>query len=66
MNGVAATTMGHTLPDMGVASQSLADLTLVTDTSTLRQVAEKLTRHNNEVPSEIAKMTDMELKGFLN
>lgn len=66
MNGGAATTMGHTLPDMGLASQSLADLTLVTDTSTLRQVAEKLTRHNNTVPNEMAKMTDMELKGFLN
>eukprot|EP00170_Pyropia_yezoensis_P009893 contig_44689_g9931 len=51
---------------MGLKSQSLAEMMNITDTSTQRLVAEKLTRHNNEVSDEMAKMTDTELKGFLN
>ena len=60
MNGVAA------MAGSGVGSQSLADMTHVTDTSTQRLVADKLARHNEAVGDEMAKMTDTELKGFLN
>jgi len=51
---------------MGAKSASLAEMTHITDTSTQRLVAEKLTRHNEAVGVEMAKMTDTELKGFLS